>query len=363
MKRELAFVLWVHLLATTAACGDTIWLNPGGAGGAASALKIEGLKISDVAHGRIQFVAAGGRESAREIQQVARIQIDDEPAFSAAEEAFAMGDFDAATNAYRKALDTTQKDWLKQWSAARLVQAAPRANRFDAAVAGYITLVLINPEEAAAHKPRMPDARSTYLATAIDAVNAALARAGINDAQRQALQKYLLELQAARGNEAAAAQTKEQLLQAAATNGNDAAANAELAQLRLQANARLLAEKQFDAVIADIDTNAALFITPTEQATALYYLAEARAGLAARDNAPAAWQDAALAYMRVVAHFKNSPAAPFVARSLLKAGEIAEKLEDHPAALSLYRQILQQYPTDSAASTARAALERLKAKP
>ena len=125
----------------------------------------------------------------------------------------------------------------------------------------------------------------------------------------------------------------------------------------------MLAEKQFDAVITDINSAAALFVTPTDQATALFYLAEAHAGRAAQAESPAAWQDAALAYMRVVAHFKDAAGAPFVARSLLKAAEITEKLNDSPAAIALYRQILQQHPADAAANSARAALERLKAKP
>lgn len=363
MKDRFLFLICIHLLAASSVRADTLWVSSGAAGGAANALKIEGIKIKDVANGRVQFTAVGGRESAREIQQVVRIQMDDEPIVSTAEEAFIAGQFDAATDGYRKTLDTTQKGWLKQWSAARLVQAATRANRFDAAVSGYIALLLINPEEAASLKPPMPDARSTYLTSAIDDVTAALARTGLTDPQRRTLQGYLLELQQAQGNTAAPPRETDQAAQPTAPSGGDPAANAALVRDRLQATARLLAEKQFDAVIADINNAAAFLVTPTDQATALFYLAEARAGLAAQGDAPASWQEAALAYMRVVAHFKDAPGAPFVARSLLRAGEISEKLEDSPAAVALYRQILQQYPTDAAANSARAALERLKAKP
>ena len=207
----VVFVASVAMFAAWARA-DAIWINSGGA----NALKLDNVKITSIGQGKVVFAGGGGRESSREVQQIARIQIDDEPAFSAAEEAIAGGKFDVATDGYRKALDSTAKPWLKQWAAARLVQSATRANRFDAAAAGYVALVLIDPQQAAAFKPAMPAAKSTFLATASNDVSAALKTSGLGDAQKQALQSFLLEIQRTRGDERAAAQTAEQILQSAA---------------------------------------------------------------------------------------------------------------------------------------------------
>ena len=158
----IALVLGVATAAPSAR-GDTIWINSGGG----NTLKLDNVKITSIGQGKVVFAGGGGRESSREVQQIARIQIDDELAFSAAEEAIAGGKFDVATDGYRKALDSTAKPWLKQWAAARLVQSATRANRFDAAAAGFVALVLIDPQQAAAFKPAMPAAKSTFRATSL----------------------------------------------------------------------------------------------------------------------------------------------------------------------------------------------------
>jgi TolA-binding protein len=48
---------------------------------------------------------------------------------------------------------------------------------------------------------------------------------------------------------------------------------------------------------------------------------------------------------------------------MLKAAQIQETLRDAAAARTLYEQLAVQFPSDPAANDARAALERLKAKP
>jgi TolA-binding protein len=124
-----------------------------------------------------------------------------------------------------------------------------------------------------------------------------------------------------------------------------------------------LESKDFGKVIRDITAGAAGFTQPRDQAAAMFYLAEARAGLAAQKNDPAAWQDAALAYMRVVAHFKDAAGSPYVARSLLRTAEIHERLNDPAAARSLYEQVVRQFPGDPDAGAAAAGVEKLKARP
>jgi TolA-binding protein len=48
---------------------------------------------------------------------------------------------------------------------------------------------------------------------------------------------------------------------------------------------------------------------------------------------------------------------------MLKAAQIHETLRDPASARSLYEQLTKEFPADPAANDAKAALERLKAKP
>ena len=340
---------------------DTVWVTsaPGG-----SALPRQNVKVTAIRGGKLVFQSNAG-EATRELAQVARIALDDEPAFSAAEEAFSTNKFDVATDAYAKTVAATTKDWLRIFAAQRLVQSAQKANRFDAAADGYIALVRADPQSAAPFKPALPDPKSTYIATAITDVNSALADAKLTAPARQALQAFLAELQRARGDDKAAAQTNEKILQSAATS-NDAAASgaasAALARIKLDAAANALAAKEFPKVITEIENNRRVFVERNDQAQALMYLADAKSGVAAQQNTQPAWQDAALAYMRVVAHFKDGPPSQFVPRALLNTGLIEERLGDTEAARSLYQQLVQQYPSDPAANDAKAALQRLTPK-
>jgi TolA-binding protein len=194
-------------------------------------------------------------------------------------------------------------------------------------------------------------------------VNNALATPSLAAAQKQALQAFLLELQRRRNDATGAAKTSEQILQAGAATGADPNAAAALVKLKLDAATAAIQKKDYPAAVNEITSNARLFTAPRDQAQALYLLAEAKLGVAGSQHEPTAWQDAALAYMRVVAHFKETPGAPYVAASLLRTAQIEEHLNDLPAAKALYDQLAVQFPTDPAATDAKGASERLKAKP
>ena len=99
----------------------------------------------------------------------------------------------------------------------------------------------------------------------------------------------------------------------------------------------------------------------------MYLIAEARYGaaLALKQNPPtpadiAALQDAALAFMRVVAHFKDLPDRPHVAQAMLRTGQICEMTNDASGATRAYTQLVQQYPDDPNVPAARQGLDRLK---
>jgi TolA-binding protein len=357
--------------ASPSARADSIWVNTAGGGGggggnAKNALELPRVRISDIREGKIFFDAATGRESSRELAQVVRLDVEDDPSLTAAEQSLATSQWDAATDGYRKVLTSSPKPWAKYWAAQRLIEAAGKAKRFDEAAAGYIALVRFDPARAAPFKPALPDERSTYLTTALNDVAAALADGKLAPPQREGLLSFQLDLQRAKKDSKGAAETTEKLLQVGAASGGDngAAAASALAKLKLDQAAAALAAKRFDQAIADVRSMAASLTDPRDQSQALYLLAEAQSGMAAARNDTTAWQDAALAYMRVVAHFKDSPAAtPLVTKSLLKAAQIAEKLNDKESARLLYDQLAVAYPDDPAAAEAKSALARLKQNP
>ncbi len=199
-------------------------------------------------------------------------------------------------------------------------------------------------------KPALPGARSTYLKTAIAQVNAALADGKITPAQKQALSGFLIDLQRATGDQKAAAATADQMLQSGATRG-DATAGEAIARLKLDAAAAALQKHDYVGTLAQINANRAIFAEPKDQAQALFDIAEAQAGIADANPAPALWQDVALAYMRIPANFPDDSLAPKALRATAQIEQ--EKLSDPKAAGLLYQQIIAQYPSDPAAATAK----------
>jgi len=355
-----ACVITTLLAAAAPAIADTVKVGSGAAG--TQSLALPNVHVLGVTDGKLKFQSSAGNESSRELAQVTQLALDDEPLLNAAEEALATSHWDAATDGYRKLLAKTTKDWLKLWAARRLVVAGQKANRFDAAASGYVALIQMDPGQAASMRPALPDARSSYLATALAEVTKALSNPSLTPPQRQGLLSFQLDLQRARGDQQAAGATMEQLLQSGALASNDPAAAAQLARTKLQQAAVLLDKGDLAGASNIIRSSSAIFLEPRDQAQALYYLAEAQAAAAAQKNDVPSWQDAAVAYMRVVAHFKDASGAPFVALSLVKAAQIEERLKDAAAARALYQQVIQQYPQDPAAATAKAAAARLEPK-
>ena len=60
------------------------------------------------------------------------MQIDNEPAFNAADEAAATGKWDAAVEGYLKTISATSKSWLRDFATIKLLEAAEKAGRLCA---------------------------------------------------------------------------------------------------------------------------------------------------------------------------------------------------------------------------------------
>jgi TolA-binding protein len=356
--RALLFAATLLTLASAGARADTLWIGSTGTG----AIQITNAKITKVERGLIFFTTSGS-ETSRELNRVQKINIDGEPAFNVAEEAFADGKFPAAVDGYLRTVRSATKPWLKDWSAARLLAAADKANRFDAAATAYIALVTRDPANAAVQRPLLPAERSTFLDGAANEVNAALGTANLTDDQRVGLLGFLVDIQRSRGDKAAEDQAADKLDEILAKDPTKPAAAAAITRRKLQSARAALDAKEFARAASEIVANRNAFTDPAQQADALFILAEAKNGQVAGKNDPPVLKDVALAYMRVVANFRDVPSAKTqAAEALLKTAEIYERLHEPQTAAKVYAQVATEFPDTPAAANAKQAAQRLTTK-
>jgi hypothetical protein len=314
--RRLARAAAVATLAAGPLAGvaraDTVWTRTG----TNTPIAIEGT-VQQITDGKLQMQGKNGNSVLRPIEQVWRIKADSEPALTEAEEAFEQSKFDVAAAAYDKALNTTKKDWVKDRAAERLVVAAERAGQFPLQAAAFVQIVLRDPLGAADKKPVVPADKDQAL-KAIPSVERAY-----TSKPSELLRGFLGELYVAGER----FDDLNKLMPAGAAK--------DPAILVLQASA--MAKRGNPAgAIQQIEQNKAVITQPDQQLEALYTLAQAKEALAAND--PAKAQEAALAYMRVVAHF-GSRNDPRVVLSLNKTAGLLERSGQPAEAAALYAQV------------------------
>lgn len=322
------------------------------------------VTVREVKGGMVYYEMGGRSGEPIAVAKISRIQAKDEPAFNAAEVAYVTGEWETAAENYQKAIaDRRTNLWIVDWSLPRLVDAARRCGRFDAAVAGYIALVKKDPQAATAYKPPLPEAKSAYLMLAVEELAQALKEPSLNAAQRQPLLLLLLEIQRLRKDEKAIVDIAGQLGEMESTgtaDGGDGGAGQAAADLRLGLAHVALDQGDYPKAIEQIEPNRRLFTQPRQQVDALYCLARAKYGLADKSGDPTALKEAALAYMRVVAHFNDESNLPQAADSLYMTGVILERLKEPRSAMRVYEAVIRRHSTDPAAAKAKARLEKLQ---
>jgi len=337
---------------------DAIWQGPPNE---APLLRDVTLKILRIEGDKL-FFEFKGNPRGLDIARITRISVDGETALNAAEDALALNQTDVAVENFQRVVragSTSARPWISEWASRRLLVVAQKSGRFDAAVAAYIARVMSD-NPASVPRPQLPESQSSYLDTAAADVNTALQNPKLSDEQRVVLLSFLLDLQRARKDVRAADVVAQRLDEALAKDPNSPQAGRAIARRKLQAAQAALDKKDFKQAIAEIDAAKSQLTDPPQQADALYLLAEAKFGLAAGAKDPAALQDAALAFMRVVAHFKDQPDRPHVAQAMLRTGQICEQTGDFSGARAIYNQLVQQYPDDPNVPAAKQALDRLK---
>jgi hypothetical protein len=351
------------LAVSRSSFADTVAIRRAGAADSVSPTVYTDIKITNIQDGRIVFTTATGNSVDKELSSVVALTIDDEPQFDQAQQDYASNHLDRAVDEFNQTIQNTDKAWLKAYCQPLLTDAANKSGRFDLAVQGYIYLVLNQPSAAANLRPMAPAPGSPYLDGAAKALSDASNTAGISTPQQTALLSLLLDVQKARKDTAGIDDVASRLTK---IGGDAGSATANLASLAL-ADAKIaeagaaISAKDFDRAASIIADNGNLFTDPHRQADALFILARAREGQAQAKDDPAAWQDAAIAYMRVAADFKDAPGAPHVANALLNTARILDlHLNESGKALRMYQSIQSQYAGTRAGNEAAKEIDRLQ---
>ena len=305
----LVAVAAIAMSSAPAAAIDTVWAGAG-------PMQVTILRIEN---GKLVYQTKTGNPGERDLERVDKINAEGEAALNEAEDAFEAKKWDVAAKAYERAANSP-KDWVKDRSANRLVAAARQSNNFPAMSAAFGILAVRDPTRAPQFRPTVVSDKA-QVAAAIPGIQNALRAKPTSDL----LKGFLAELYIVNG-ELPKAKT---LLAGSKT----AELLAPLAKLQV-------GEKDYAGALATIENNRALFTTPELQADALFALAEAKAGLAGAD--PAKKQDAALAYMRVVAHFGTTH-SPLVMRSLMRTAALLEEMNQFAEAVAVTQQVIEEY--------------------
>jgi tetratricopeptide (TPR) repeat protein len=334
---KFAFFIAVAGLGGAAARADSIYLlNPDGS----AALKPFRDNVTILRHKdkTLVFRSASGMEQALEFDKIARLSITADTVLSRADDAYTSGHYDEAVDLYLKAMRTNEA-WKIEWMTPRLSQAAAKTGRFDAAMTVYIGYARIDPLSAIAMKPTLPQKGSKFLDEAAKQLDAAL-RTAASDGEKQALLSLLLDVQMQRGANEDAEATATQLTALTGESADPRVAGM-IVGIRLDQAASEIGAGRFDRVAPLLDPIRDKLTEPAKQAHAMFLLAQARRGLAGDSKVKRL--DAAIAFMRVVAHFQNVEEKPYVAESLLEAAKINETIGDSDSARLLYEQIAVEF--------------------
>ncbi len=334
---------------------DTVMVRTSTGGSLAyNKVKIQNELGKGPQNGELLFTSENGVVGHRPLDLIVQIKSDDEPALSAAEQAFASNDMKAAAEGYRK-LTSSSREWVKKRAEMRLAEAAGKSGDLASTVEVFIQASAKDPAAARKLKPDLAAAPASEIDAAIAQVQRASSSA--TDAQKQVLLPFLAELYNAKKDTASAAKVLAELNKMAPSAANAADVEKARADTALASAQDAVAQRNYSAALSTLRANAAAFTQPKQQADALYLIAEAKAGSAKNETE---LKDAALAYMRVAANFRSLPDAAHVADSLLKTGEIEEKLNQPKTALSLYKQIAVEFKNSDAAKIAQQNVQRLE---
>lgn len=345
--------LFILALLAGPASADTVVLRLGAGEQTLQGVRI--LRLESGAEGAKSLVfSSDGREARRDAGIVLRVNADGEPVLNAAEEAFFKQDWETAATGFRRAASTSGKPWVREWAQLRLLVAAGKSASLSANVMAFVQGVVNAPPSAAMpSRPAIaPDATRGELDAAVAEVQRGLETPRLADSQKLAMLTLLADLHVARKDSEGIARVSAQLDAMLQKQPDDPSASTAVVARSITIARQHLAAGKFDLARQEIQRVRARIEDPLQQSEALWLLAEASAGLARQSGDPDQLSDAALDYMRVVAHFRAHPARPNVVASLMKAAELLEQLGKPNDARMIYADVAQTYSSDPLAAEA-----------
>jgi tetratricopeptide (TPR) repeat protein len=350
-KIALVFFGLLSLLIARPLRADSITINT---------LNYPGVRIDRIEGAQVYY-SLNGDFLNKPVGDLVTMSLDDEPDFNAAETAYQQQQWSAATDGYIRAMAGTMRQWLKDWMAPRLLNAANQAGRFDAAVAAWVHIVGQDPAAGAKVRPVLPKTATPDLATAARELNdaAKLAQGDSQVESRRLILGLLLEVQTARQDSAAADAVAQQLQALPPPRSAAPAIDAIERETGLAVARTDLNNHQYDQASALLDSVLPGISDPVEQSQGLLLKAQILEGKAAAHDTPDNWKDAALAYMRLYVRFPREPAAP---GALVKTAQIEEThLHEAQAALTLYQKVVNEYKDTVEAGDSSSQINRLSA--
>ena len=319
----------------------------------------EPVTIRDFKDGVLTYTTRRGDQATRDYPRLQQISVDGEDALNDAEAAFAQGQKDQSVDNYMKAIRGTTKPWIKVFAAKRINDAVGDTGRFDARLTAYLGLLTVDPAAAAKQKPQLPDANSRYLDSAVTDIEETLKTPGLGQAQQLGLLNFLVDVDRRRNDTPAVTATLERVAKLSGGTPTDPVVASELASLKIAQAQQAFDQKDYSKVVDLINDVRPMLNEPKAQSDALLLLA--RCDLATADKSDkTALQDAALAFMRVVAHFDDVDGKPNVLPAMRQTAGILEQTGDKNGAIALLGQIAKEFPNDPAATDAQQTIERLK---
>lgn len=320
-----------------------------------------GVTILSLDRGELHYRLSTGREVSLPMEQVSYLQISDWPLFNVAEKQREAGDWRKAIASYERELRKLSEPGNQGLPAVsgglldrrlllmcRLAAAYDHEGRFDRAVSTYLDVIERMPGAVESLRPvRMPVAGSTFLDSARDQVDAAIARHQGDDIGRS-LKRWRATWPGER---------KGELEDSPDLSG--VSQEVRIARQRIEAVIGQIERGESDRALEQIGRlreAMALAVRPE-----LYYWQGrallARAGESASDDAQRDRRRAGLSFMRVVIHFPGHRRAP---ECLLRAGRICEREGKEQPARRLWSELMRSYPSATdMVEAARLAMDQL----
>jgi TolA-binding protein len=351
----LLALTFVYALALPAALADKIFRSAG----TLEDVQIRGITPATADKEAQLTYLLNGQPATTDLSRIIRLELTDDKPFTDADAAYAAKKFPESVDGYVRAM-RGNVEWKVRYITPRLVDAAGRANRFDAALSAYLAFIRLDAVAASQFKPTLPERGSKLLEDAVKDTESALKGASTNE-QRQAYYSLLLEIHTQRGDDAARGRVLEEIEKLSKTLGDNPQTRAIIAEVRLSQARSMIDKKQFKEALDTIQANAERFTERKQVATGMYIIAQAKQGLAKPDDREA-MLDAALAYMVVVSSFRDDDSRPFVGESLLRAADIHVAIKEVDTALGLYDSVVKDFAGTPLADEAAKKSADLKAK-